>query len=60
MNWGTIALRNRVNHLILNRIMVARYQLRKKPGCVRMLIGLEALCLRAGLIYIGRGRSGNH
>jgi len=51
-----IDLRNSINHLILNRIMVLRYQLRKRPGCIRCIIGIEALCLRTGLIFYGRSR----
>lgn len=51
-----IRVRNSINHLILTRIMILRYQLRRRPGCVRLIIGIEALCLKTGLIFDGGGR----
>ncbi len=53
-----VHLRNSLNHLILTRIMILRYQLRKRPGCIRIIIALEGLCLRTGLIFYGRSRRG--
>ena len=51
-------VRNSINHLILNRIMILRYQLRKRPGLIRIIIGIETLCLRAGVIFYGRSHDG--
>lgn len=53
-----LRVRNGINHLLLNRIMILRYQLRRRPGCVRLIVGLEALCLKTGLLFDGGGRSG--
>jgi hypothetical protein len=45
--------RNRINHFILNRIMMLRYHVRRRPVLVCCLIGVEALLVRTGLIYNG-------
>jgi len=51
-----IETRNRINHVILNRLMTLRYQWRKRPGLLQGLIFMEALCVRAGVIFYGRSQ----
>jgi hypothetical protein len=48
-----INARNRMNHFILNKIMRLRYHVRRRPALIWCLIGVEALLVRAGLIYNG-------
>ena len=51
-----IETRNRMNHVILNRIMTLRYQLRRKPALLQCIISMEALFVRTGVIFYGRSR----
>ncbi len=46
--------RNSINHVILNRIMALRYQLRRRPALLQCIISIEALFVRTGVIYYGR------
>ena len=48
--------RNRINHVILNRLMTLRYQWRKRPGLLQGLIFMEALFVKAGVIFYGRSQ----
>ncbi len=49
-----IKLRNRVNHFILNKLLVVRYYMRKNPLLIKCIIGAEALCVKTGLIFHGQ------
>jgi hypothetical protein len=44
-------MRNRIDHIIRNKIMCLRYLVRKYPGLIRMLIEIEVVL--AGLKVIG-------
>ncbi|MCX5900434.1 MAG: hypothetical protein NTX06_06830 [Proteobacteria bacterium] len=48
--------RNSVNHVILNRIMALRYQLRKRPVLVQCIMSMEAVFVRTGVIFYGRSQ----
>ncbi len=52
--------RNRMNHVILNRIMTLRYQLRKRPALLQCILSMEALFVRTGVIYYGRSQKRLH
>jgi len=52
--------RNSINHVILNRIMALRYQLRRRPALLQCIISIEALFVRTGVIYYGRSGKGLH
>jgi len=57
---GIIETRNSINHVILNRLMTLRYQLRKRPALLQCIIAIEALFVRAGVIYYGRNHKNLH
>ena len=52
--------RNSVNHVILNRIMALRYQLRKRPALVQCIMSMEAVFVRTGVIFYGRSQKSLH
>jgi hypothetical protein len=47
---------NRMNHVILNKIMTLRYQLRRRPVLLQCILSMEALFVRTGVIYYGCNR----
>ena len=55
-----IKTRNSLNHIILNRIMTLRYQLRKRPALTQCIICMEAVFVRTGVIYYGRIQYKSH
>ena len=55
-----IKTRNSLNHIILNRIMTLRYQLRKRPALTQCIICMEAVFVRTGVIYYGRNNNKLH
>ena len=57
---GIIETRNSINHVILNRLMTLRYQLRKRPAFLQCIIAIESLFVRAGVIYYGRSHKNQH
>ena len=57
---GINETRNSINHVILNRLMTLRYQLRKRPALLQCIIFMEALIVRAGLIFYGRSHKSLH
>lgn len=46
-----IRIRNRINHVILNMLLVARYHVRRRPGLIRCLLVTEAACVKLGVIF---------
>jgi hypothetical protein len=52
--------RNSLNHVILNRIMALRYQLRKRPALVQCIMSMEAVFVRTGVIFYGRSQKSLH
>jgi hypothetical protein len=52
--------RNSINHIILNRIMALRYQLRKRPALLQCIMSMEAVFVRTGVIYYGRSQKRLH
>ena len=57
---GIIETRNSINHVILNRLMMLRYQLRKRPVLLQCIMYVEALFVRSGVIYYGRIQYKSH
>ena len=55
-----IKTRNSLNHIILNRIMTLRYQLRKRPALTQCIICMEAVFIKTGLIFYGRSNKKLH
>ena len=49
-----IKTRNSINHILLNRIMMLRYHLRRRPALIQCIIALESVFVRIGLIFYGR------
>lgn len=45
-----ICMRNRINHVLLNALLVARYHVRRRPGLIRCILLLEAVCVKLRLI----------
>lgn len=45
-------MKNLLNHVLLNRILVLRYHVRHHHHCVRAVIGLERLLINVGLINV--------
>jgi len=52
--------RNSINHVILNRLMALRYQLRKRPAFLQCIISVEAVFVRTGVIFYGRRQKNLH
>ncbi len=48
-----IKTRNSLNHIILNRILSLRYQMRKRPALTQCIICMEAVFIKTGLIFYG-------
>jgi hypothetical protein len=48
--------RNSINHVILNRIMALRYQLRRRPVLLQCIMSMESVFIRTGVIFYGRSR----
>lgn len=46
-----IRMRNRINHVLLNALLIARYHARKRSGFIRCLLAAEAACVKLGLIF---------
>jgi hypothetical protein len=55
-----VETRNRMNHVILNRIMTLRYQLRRRPALLQCILSMEALFVRTGVIFHGRSQKRPH
>ncbi len=49
-----IRLRNRINHFILNRLLIIRYRARKNSCAVKCIMAVEILCAKSGLIFYGK------
>ncbi len=49
-----ITMRNRLNHFLLNRLLIVRYHMRKHPVAVRNIIAAERLCIKLGIIFVGQ------
>lgn len=45
-------MKNLLNHVLLNRILILRYHVRHHHQCVRAVIGLEKILINIGLIYV--------
>jgi len=52
--------RNSINHILLNRIMSLRYQLRRRPALLQCILSMEALFVRTGVIFHGRSQKRLH
>jgi len=48
-----INTRNKLNHILLNRIMTLRYHARRRPVLIQCIITVESMFVRAGLIFYG-------
>jgi hypothetical protein len=59
-NMDIVNTRNSINHVILNRIMTLRYQLRKRPALLQCIMSMEALFVRTGVIFYGRSQKRLH
>ena len=57
---GIIETRNWINHVILNRLLTLRYQLRKRPALLQCIIFMEALFVWSGVIFYGRSHKRLH
>jgi hypothetical protein len=50
-------VRNGINHLLLNGMLRLRYLARRHRGFIACLIGVEALCVRTGIIFYGHSHA---
>lgn len=50
---GGLFLRNRCNHFLLNKILVARYHSRKSALVTKLIIYVELFLVKTGIIYKG-------
>ena len=46
-----ISFRNRINHFILNWLLIMRYRARNRPNMIKLLMMTESACVRSGLIF---------
>ena len=49
-----LEVRNMFNHLILNKLLILRYHVKKQPHIIKFIILIEILFAKMGLIYCGR------
>ena len=45
-----IAIKNRLNHFLLNKLLVLRYHVRKKPLFIKIIIVFETILIKMHLI----------
>ena len=55
-----IKTRNSINHVILNRIMMLRFHVRRRPVLIQCIIALESVFIKTGLIFYGRSPARLH
>jgi len=47
-------MRDNINHFLLNKMLVIRYRVRKKPNLIRLLISLELTFFKLGILSYGK------
>lgn len=48
-----LEVRNRFNHLILNKLLVLRYHVKKRPHLIKFIMLIEIIFTKLGFIYYG-------
>ena len=51
------AFRDAINHLVLNKLLVIRYHMRRRPYVIRLITLIEMLFVKIGLIYYGHKKA---
>lgn len=51
-------MRNRLNHFILNRLLIVRYRARKSTCAVKCILAIESLFAKSGILFYGKNNTG--